>query len=319
MIIISISIILITILFVSLFFFFSACSNPTDLTLITKIPKPTREGYENSKTSEFYGMVERIETTMLRTDLQAVVHYPVFYINLDRQPEKRQYIESQFAAYNISPFYRVPGVDGKHVQPNEFVSPYEFRDDLKIHQIGCIMAHVRAIEMFYNTCSADIGLIIEDDLNFAPLGHVDFTIPDIVDAAPPDWEIISLHTTSCNHYQDNRSTYNPTICMYRRESVKEYCLSAAAYLIKRITAKYILDRVLQDGVIKIFPLRPGYPEWGVADSYFYSLVPTYYVTPSVVFPYMPDHDFQVSGESFLKSYLNHGFPKLVKPIRIMSI
>ncbi len=311
-------IIIVIAIVIAILFFFSMCRRRRHRHR-TKIPKPTQDSNTDSKTSEFYDMTERIEATMLRTDLQAVVHYPVFYINLDRQPEKRQYIESQFAAYNISPFYRVPGIDGKHVQPAEFESSYEFLDSLKIHQIGCIMAHVRAIEMFYNTSSDDIGLIIEDDLNFAPLGHVDFTIPDIVAAAPPDWEIISLCTTSCNHYQDNRSTYNPTICMYKRESVKEQCLSAAAYLIKRSTAKYILDRVLQNDVIKIFPIRPGYPEWGVADSYFYSLVPTYYVTPSVVFPYMPDHNFHASGESFLKSYLNHGFPKLVTPIRIMSI
>jgi GR25 family glycosyltransferase involved in LPS biosynthesis len=312
-----IAITLIIILFILFIFLITTSSSPPIL-----IPKPTLKDQDddNPKTPEYYDMVEHIEKTMPRTDLQAIVYYPVFYINLDRQPDKRRYMESQFAAYNISPTYRVPGIDGKHVQPHEFESSYKFTEYLEPHQIGCVMSHVRAIEMFYNT-GADIGLIIEDDLNFAPLGHVDFTIPDVVAAAPSDWEIISLHTTSCNHYENDRSTYNPTLCMYKRQSVKEHCLSAAAYLIKRSTAKYILDLVLQNNVIKIFPTRPGYPEWGVADSYFYSLVPTYYITPSIVFPYMPDYTFHASGESFLKSYLNHGFPKLEKhkSLLIMNI
>jgi len=314
------NVILITIILVILLFFILLfITRPSDTP--TLIPKPILKDQDdaNPKTWEYYDMVERIENSMPRTDLQTVVHYPVFYINLDRQPDKRRYMESQFAVYNISPTYRVPGIDGKHVQPHEFESSYTFTEYLEPHQIGCVMSHVRAIEMFYNT-GADIGLVIEDDLNFAPLGHVDFTIPDIVAAAPSDWEIISLHTTSCNHYDDD-NRYNPTLCMYKRTSVKEHCLSAAAYLVKRSTAKYILDLVLQDNVIRIFPIRPGYPEWGVADSYFYSLVPTYYVTPSVVFPYMPDYTFHASGESFIKSYLDHGFPKLVKnkPLQIMNI
>lgn len=70
---------------------------------------------------------------------------PVFFINLDRRPDRRIKFEETFGEFQLSDPIRVPGVE--HVDP----------------MIGCSLAHHRALSEALRS-GAEVSIIAEDDV-----------------------------------------------------------------------------------------------------------------------------------------------------------
>lgn len=239
---------------------------------------------EQERLKNYNMYFNRVVTNMPRTDLKDVVHYPVYYINMDRDNYRRDFIENQIKMYNINPAYRIRGVDVSN--PNDMQIEWEYPHTDTPHVRGCLASHIRAIQTAYNNGDS-IALIIEDDIHFGLLGYIDFSLPDLVSVAPPDWQIISLHNLNCN------GTYNPRLrFMYRGLHTSVHCWSTAAYLINRSAMRQILDAASSKSnpeSIHIRPISPGFPRFGDADGWIYDVLKSYYMHPNLLYPYEADN------------------------------
>ena len=269
--------------------------------------------------SKYYNrFVNEIESTMMIRDLSNIIKYPIYYINLEKAVNRRIYMENQFKKYNIKTYTRINGINGTDKDSYKLNTNYsEFLHSpniLHYHQIGCILSHFLAIKAFYDS-NQPIGIIFEDDVNLSPLGHLNnnFTLDCLINAAPLDWEIISLQTSSCNDFN------NLDIFLYKRTDELEHCWSAAGYLITRNGAKKIIDQVILNNEFTINHISSGFPRYPVTDEYIYALVNTYYVGPSIIYPY----EFNVddvfrTNDTLVYKYIHNGYPNYTGDIQIID-
>lgn len=261
--------------------------------------------FELEPVDEFKRLVSEIEKNTENCSLNDVIPYTIYYINLERDIQKRENMEYQLSKYNLNGI-RINAIDGKTF--DNFKTDYEYAADntYRTHQIGCISSHIYAIQYFYNTSIDDICLIVEDDVQFSSLCKSQtIKLPDICKAANPDWDIISINTVRCDDDEIK-------LKLLKRVSKNEICWSTAAYIINKKGAKKIIEQCIDnnDNSIRIFHTGENYPENGVADDYLYAIVNTYYTKPSLVFTncnsYMKTKD-DVENNVVYK-YINNGYP-----------
>lgn len=266
---------------------------------------------------EFKRLVSLINQNTETCSLSSVIPYTIYYINLEKDVEKRKNMENKLLKYNLNGV-RINAIDGKTF--DNFKTDYDYADDkmYKKHQIGCISSHIYAIQYFYNTSMDDICLIVEDDVEFSSLcKSPTVKLSDICQAANPDWDIISINTIRCD--DDD----NTDIKLLKRVSENEVCWSTGAYIINKKGAKKIIDQCIDrtDNSIRVFHTRENYPRNGVADEYLYAIVNTYYTKPSLVstdcHSYMKTDD-DVKNNIVYK-YINNGYPVNTGTIEIVNI
>lgn len=85
------------------------------------------------------------------------IDLPIFYINMDKHSDRRDFITQQLIG--VKNVVRVPGV----VMNNELYSSYNTK--LSKPELGCFLAHIKALEQFLKT-NLEKALIIEDDACF---------------------------------------------------------------------------------------------------------------------------------------------------------
>jgi GR25 family glycosyltransferase involved in LPS biosynthesis len=87
------------------------------------------------------------------------MHYTGYYINLDRNPERRRELERQLAAYNLQPFY--------HRHPASPGNALNLRAPrLKPGAVGCFTSHHLLLQSLKN--SATHVHVAEDDIVLGP-------------------------------------------------------------------------------------------------------------------------------------------------------
>ena len=103
-------------------------------------------------------------------DLSSKINVPVYYINLDKSTDRKTFMEDQFEKYNITDYKRISGVLGSSL-PSKKQGIYQEISYLNQHtslneaEIGCTLAHLRAIKQAYED-EHEMVLISEDDTVF---------------------------------------------------------------------------------------------------------------------------------------------------------
>jgi glycosyl transferase family 25 len=215
-------------------------------------------------------------------NIQKRLSYPTFYINLDRDKSRRDYIEKQLI--KLAPtFQRVKGINGYDIK-NEKIK-YTNKYNLSPGELGCTLSHLRAIKKAYKL-GLDIAMICEDDISFVTNNLIE-DLADIVFSAPVNWNILQLTTTPEN-FDDIKKFHD--IYEYTDKSIivprKNYH-STVCYLINRIGMEKILSSVYRNGIYHIEPIYrsyPSYPSSGVSDFFIYELCNTYTIFPSLFIP-----------------------------------
>lgn len=165
----------------------------------------------------------------------------IYWINLDRSNDRRSHMEKIFedAIFKNIQVERISAVDGKN---RNIVYPklnfmYKQKND---YEYACMLSHLETIRRFSRT-NYDIALIMEDDitLDFKPYWRK--SVREIVENAPPDWEVIQL----C--YIINGNKTNPKQFKLYQRNTRNICVSAAAYLIKNKAAKKLVNDIYIDG------------------------------------------------------------------------
>ena len=121
----------------------------------------------------------------------AIECIPAFFINRDRDGERRRFIESQFAACRL-PAERIRAVDGRDVPTalrHYFLENGELTSKLSPGEIGCYASHLLAAQNILAR-GLPYALIVEDDATLPITLCRDLL--EILEALPSDWDIVQL-------------------------------------------------------------------------------------------------------------------------------
>ncbi len=116
---------------------------------------------------------------------------PVYYLNLDGQPERAEYMEEQFKYWGITDYTRISAYDGRDDDLSEIISG-RYPDQMSGGEIGCTTSHLKAIKHWMETSDAPYAIMMEDDCNLELAKFWNFTWTDFMAHAPYDWDVIQL-------------------------------------------------------------------------------------------------------------------------------
>lgn len=184
---------------------------------------------------------------------------PIYYINIDDQPERRQFMESQFEYWDLKDYTRISAYDGRNDDLSHIIKG-RYPELVTSGEIGCITSHLRAIHHWYNTSDTPYAIIMEDDCNLDIARYWNFTWADFIARAPYAWDVIQL-SIIC--------TGNIVVPIHNR-FVNNF--STACYVITRHHARKLIDlHVLEDK----YKLDVGVRPRCVADDAIYNSGVTY--------------------------------------------
>ena len=115
---------------------------------------------------------------------------PVYYINLDGQPERREYMEDQFKYWGVTNYTRVSAYDGRDDDLSEILKG-RYPDLMSSGEIGCTTSHLRAIKQFYDS-GEPYAIMMEDDCELDLARFWNFTWQDFVAKLPYDWDCVQV-------------------------------------------------------------------------------------------------------------------------------
>lgn len=183
---------------------------------------------------------------------------PIYYINLDDQPERKQSIEEQFKYWEIEDYTRVSAYDGRGDDLSDILKG-RYPENMTSGEVGCTTSHLKAIKMFLET-EEPCALIMEDDVDISIARYWDFTWKDFYSKIPYDWDVVQL-AIIC--------TGNLHVKLHRR-FVNDF--STAAYLISRHHAEKIVKHHVRG---EKFKLDNDVKPRAVADDLIYNSGVTY--------------------------------------------
>ena len=101
---------------------------------------------------------------------------PVLWINLDRFPERKKYMEEQLSYWGIENHHRISGVDGDEYE--EFLKG-TLPHNMNKGEIACVMSHLNAIKYFVEETDLNEVMIMEDDVDLSVARHWGFTYKEM--------------------------------------------------------------------------------------------------------------------------------------------
>lgn len=156
--------------------------------------------------------------------------FPIYIINLDRKPERYEYVRNQLDNLDLNNYQRWLATDGFRTSDDEMLT---FGVTLKLIErrgiAGCAASHIR---LWRHLVEHKLGwtLILEDDVHFHP-------------------EFKSLFSEYWNHIPNNAKMIFPGYCCggnYKSHDliVETHVMCTHAYMISHVGAQYLLDKLL---------------------------------------------------------------------------
>jgi len=184
---------------------------------------------------------------------------PIYYLNLDGQPERREYMENQFKYWEIENYTRISAHDGRSDDLSDIISG-RYPDNMISGEIGCTTSHLKAIKHWIETTDSPYAIIMEDDVDLDLIKCWDFTWKDFYSQLPYDWDVVQL-AIICT---------GPLHIKLHKRFVNDF--STAAYMINRHHAEKLLKFHIRGDKYK---LDNGCKPRAVADDLIYNSGNTY--------------------------------------------
>ena len=188
---------------------------------------------------------------------------PKYYINVDSSTDRREYMEEQIKFLDVKNIERFSAIDPRKLEERNIRVPTG--GILDVLTMACMMSHVHVIKQMYDD-GHQVAMVLEDDVNFHVIKKWKYTLKQILDAAPKDYEIINLAPHECKAASD-------IIFVNAKEHEGAVC-----YIINRSGMKRIVDAFFQDN-----NLRKEYKneEDYVSDRYLYKYLNSYMLRPNL--------------------------------------
>jgi GR25 family glycosyltransferase involved in LPS biosynthesis len=191
---------------------------------------------------------------------------PIYYLNLDDQPERREYMEDQFRYWEIENYTRISAYDGRDDDLSDIIKG-KYPDMMSSSEVGCVTSHLKAIKNWMETSNSPYAVIMEDDCDISVVKYWDFTWQDFIARAPYAWDVIQL-AIIC--------TGNIVVPIHNR-FVNDF--STACYVITRHHAQKLINNHIRGNKYK---LDNGVKPRAVADDLIYNSGCTY-ATPMLLY------------------------------------
>jgi GR25 family glycosyltransferase involved in LPS biosynthesis len=184
---------------------------------------------------------------------------PVYYLNLDGQPERKEYMESQLKYWEIENYTRISAYDGREDDLSEIIKG-RYPENMTSGEIGCTTSHLKAINHWMNTSDSPYAIFMEDDVDLDTVRFWNFTWTEFASKLPYDWDVIQL-AIIC--------TGDIHIKLHRR-FINDF--STACYMITRHHAEKLIKHHIRGDKYK---LDNGVKPRAVADDLVYNSGLTY--------------------------------------------
>ena len=183
---------------------------------------------------------------------------PLYYINLDGQPERDAAMQSMCKYWELNPT-RISAFDGRNNSLNHIL---EGSHDIGISsgEVGCVTSHLKAIKQWYETTDTPYAIFAEDDVSFDTARFWKFTWDEFVEKLPYDWDVVQL------------AIINPGVVYASMHARWVNDFSTACFMITRHHAKKLIDHHC---VGDKFRLDQGVKPRPVADDLIYNCGRTY--------------------------------------------
>lgn len=166
------------------------------------------------------------DTTTIKKKLNGIC--PIFWINLDTETDRKEYMENMLNSYNIQ-HTRISAIDARGDNDISDLVYGRYPDLVTMGELGCTLSHLKAIKHFYYETDLDYAIIAEDDLSFDTVQYWPFTWKEFISKVPYDWDILHLAITSTKNLRVN---LHPRL-------INDFC--TVLYVINRHYAKKLLD------------------------------------------------------------------------------
>ena len=194
-----------------------------------------------------------------------MINPPLYFINLDRHKDRLDHMNSILSNSGIK-YKRITGLDGEK-NPDSLRG---LKPEAKADRLGCLVSHLKAIKTAYED-GCEYAFISEDDV------EIDFYLKNInkfnkiISKAPKDYEIIQLHCSNPDFYENWRTRLDKE-SYFTKWNLYNY--GALIYMINRKAMNKILESSTKDGDLEL-----KQSEYYVADFYIYNLLNTYTFLP----------------------------------------
>ena len=119
----------------------------------------------------------------------------IYWLNLDADTQRRNWMEEQFEYWQIENHTRIAGYDGREDDVSDNLKGL-FPDQVTQGELGCCMTHLKAIKEFYENSDDPYCIIAEDDVNLNIAHYWNFTWTEFFGLLPYDWDCVQM-TTIC--------------------------------------------------------------------------------------------------------------------------
>ena len=116
---------------------------------------------------------------------------PIYYLNLDDQPERKEYMEEQFKYWEIENYERISAYDGREDDLSDIIKG-RYPEMMSSGEIGCTTSHLKALKHFLDNSEAPYAVIMEDDCDLELVKFWNFSWNDFIAHAPYDYDVIQL-------------------------------------------------------------------------------------------------------------------------------
>ena len=154
---------------------------------------------------------------------------PIYYLNLDEQPERKECMENQFKYWEIEDYTRISAYDGRDGRDLGSILKGRYPDEMSSGEVGCVTSHLKALKYFLENSDASCALIMEDDCDISTVKHWPFSWKDFFCKVPYDYDVVQLTII-------NPATVH--LKMHRR-FINDF--STACYMITRRHAQKLID------------------------------------------------------------------------------
>ena len=179
---------------------------------------------------------------------------PIYYLNLDEEPERDAYMKAQLKYWDIENYTRISAYDGRGDRDLGHILKGRYPDGMSSGEVGCTTSHLKAMKEFLKT-DEPCALIMEDDCDISTVTHWPFEWRDFFCKIPYDYDVIQLVVINpaSIHLQMHRRFIND--------------FSTACYLITRRHAQKLMELHVRGDKYKI---DNGVKPRAVADDLIYN-------------------------------------------------
>ena len=105
---------------------------------------------------------------------------PIYYLNLDEQPERKEYMEDQFKYWEIEDYTRISAYDGRDGRDLGEILKGKYPDGMSSGEVGCVTSHLKALKHVLENADSPCALLLEDDRDISTVAHWELSWKDFV-------------------------------------------------------------------------------------------------------------------------------------------